>query len=74
LISLRSPLGENPVFSANCSSECWFAGDREADEEGDRFFVFVFDFGFGKGGLRAVRPLDGLFALVDAAVFDEFGE
>ena len=37
-------------------------------------FVGVFDFGFGEGGLGAVRPLDGLLGLVDGTVFDELGE
>jgi|GEM_PF-2081882 len=36
--------------------------------------VFVFDFRFGQGGFERNRPVNGFFAAVNEALFDEGGE
>ena len=54
---------------------CELAGnERELHKNRRAFLVGVFDFGFGKGGLRAIRPLDRFLRLVDITVFHELGE
>ena len=47
---------------------------EELHPDGDRGVVLVLDLGLGEGGLEGDRPVNGLLAAVDEALFDERGE
>ena len=73
-VGRESPWRGGPDDHAGVGGENRAGGDFERDVDGGGFFVFVFHFGFGQGGLRAVGPKDGAFAAVDEVFFDEDGE
>ena len=70
----EGPRGGGPDNHGGAGWEIFALGDVERNVDGGGLFVFVFDFGFGKGGLRAIGPKDGAFAPVNEVLFDEDGE
>ena len=73
-VGRESPWRGGPDDHAGVGGENRAGGDFERNVDGGGFFVFVFHFGFGQGGLRAVGPKDGAFAAIDKVFFDEDGE